>query len=153
MAAYPRVQGVFVSDMRSIAWNYLRRWFFLDIAGSFPFDKVPLCAAVYRSLNRAYAQLPMNACVRVCVFIYTCILVCLYFLTMHTSVYAFVRACVHVLEAYISKETQVCEQLKKFALRRGARFHVQPGHFPALMTICACISRGERSHHVRISKF
>jgi len=37
-------QGVMVKDLHQIAIHYLRTWFLLDIAGSFPFDKVIVAA-------------------------------------------------------------------------------------------------------------
>lgn len=38
-------EGQYVSDFRAIATNYLKTWFVIDVAGSFPFDKVwpPVC--------------------------------------------------------------------------------------------------------------
>jgi hypothetical protein len=39
ITAYDK-QGCLVTDYRKIAENYLKSWFFLDVAGSFPFDQV-----------------------------------------------------------------------------------------------------------------
>jgi hypothetical protein len=39
ITAYDK-QGCLITDYRKIAENYLTSWFFLDIAGSFPFDQV-----------------------------------------------------------------------------------------------------------------
>ena len=42
--SFPFSQGYVVRDFHIIARQYLRSWFFPDLAGSFPFDKVVTAA-------------------------------------------------------------------------------------------------------------
>lgn len=42
-------QGTYVDDFRSIALNYCSTWFAIDVAGSFPFDKVILAMGTSNS--------------------------------------------------------------------------------------------------------